>query len=81
MGQHALYTKEQLAYERSIGLDLSDEANENFYAPGDTRRWYREEFEAFMASKPNWAETTKEEHRKLFTGTVCFYPNGNFEHI
>jgi len=76
---NALYSPQQLAYERSIGLELSDEANNNFYKSDDTQNWTNEQFEAWLATK-TWPEETKEKHRGLFEGQISFDGNGDFSY-
>ena len=70
----ALYTKEELAYERSIGLSLSDYENENFYNPSPTEQvlnWTKDQFEDYLATK-GWSEEIKNNHRYQFKGTIIF---------
>jgi hypothetical protein len=71
-----LYTKEELAYERSIGLELSDKENEAYNNDGtrneehfDTKIWTNTQFENFLNSK-SWSEDIKNGHRKEFKGTI-----------
>ncbi len=70
---YSLYNKEQLAYERSIGLELTDEQNENFYAPasGQTCHWTKAQYEKYLATR-EWSDETKNKHRNLFKGTITF---------
>lgn len=73
MSNYALYTTEQLAHERSIGLELSDYDNENFYNPnsGNTYEWTTEQFEAYLSTR-EWSEENKAKHRGLFNGKITF---------
>lgn len=78
----ALYSKEQLAYERSKGLVLSDYDNEHFY--DDDREetlynWTQEQFESWLSTK-NWSDSNKDNHRKEFKGKIVFYEGGGFSY-
>jgi len=66
-----LYSKEQLDYERSIGLQMTDEENENFYNndEANTFNWTNQQFEEFLNTK-NWREDVKNNHRNEFKGKI-----------
>ena len=75
-----LYTKEQLAHERSLGLVLSDYDNEHFYDENShSQQWSDEQFESWLATK-DWADTVKDHHRGLFNGVISFDRNGAFSY-
>jgi hypothetical protein len=74
----ALYSKKQLAYERSIGLVLSDYDNENFYNDNDnstTHNWTKDQFEEWLSSK-SWLESVKQHHREQFKGSITIGAGG-----
>lgn len=76
--EHALYSKQQLQRERSIGLQMSDRENENYFKPidGDTYHWSAQEFENWLATK-QWSEESKNSHREQFEGVITF-EDGSF---
>ena len=82
----ALYTKEQLKKERSIGLKLTDAENENYNADGTvntekdiTYNWTNEDFENWLSTR-KWDNETKNYHRSLFKGVITFDNLGGFEY-
>lgn len=80
--QYALYNQKELEYNRSIGLELSDEENENFYRPNPNAQgfnWTKEQFEAWLSTK-QWSEESKNRHRSLFKGYIEFDGNGAFSY-
>lgn len=77
-----LYSKEQLDYERSIGLQLSDAENEAYNNDGsrneshfDSNFWTKEQFENYLSTK-SWSEEIKNQHRKEFKGFISFSDYG-----
>lgn len=76
----ALYSKEQLAYERSIGLEMSDYDNEHFYDTNpNLQEWSKERFENWLATK-QWSDAVKDEHRGMFKGYISFDGRGAFSY-
>ena len=82
----ALYTNEQLDYERSIGLELSDAENEAYNDDGsrdeshfETNQWSKEQFDEFLSSK-SWSERVKNEHRAELKGFISFSNYGTISY-
>ena len=78
----ALYTKEQLSYERSIGLQLSDAENEGYnsdstvnYSRAGIFNWTNQEFESWLSTK-HWDERVKNMHRGEFKGLIILSETG-----
>lgn len=91
----ALYTKEQLNYERSIGLQMTDAENdESIEINGDenlpnryagflnkisSEQWSNERHEKWLKNTL-WPKWTQDEHRKKFKGIVYIDPFGTISY-
>jgi len=83
----SLYTKEQLNYERSRGLIMSDKENESWYdddndeinTKTNIETWSDKEFELWLNTK-NWSEEIKNVHRQNFKGVIGFTSYGTIKY-
>lgn len=76
-----LFSKEELKIQRSQGLQMTDQENENFYQPSSGISYIRlsaDEFEKFMDSK-GYCNEIRNYHRNLFNGIIEFSSTG-FNH-
>lgn len=78
----ALYTPEQLDYERSNGLELTDSENEAYNSDGtinddyyNWQTWTKEEFENWLSTK-RWDQYIKNHHRSCFKGRISICQDG-----
>lgn len=78
----ALYTQDELDYERSIGLELTDSENQAYNSDGtidddyyNWQYWSKEQFEQWLSTK-TWSQDIKDVHRSEFKGKISICQDG-----